>query len=80
MSALSDVTEILFCFSSSDHVKSALVLTPIAGRAFIEQVIFPKLPRAEQLVAEKRILCGVPVAGHVALRFIMEADSLRRRS
>jgi hypothetical protein len=42
-----------------DHVKSGATLTPEAGRAFIEQVIFPTLARAEQLVAEKKILAGV---------------------
>ena len=41
-----------------DHVKSGATLTPEAGRAFIEQVIFATLARAEQLVAEKKILGG----------------------
>jgi|SRR5215471_3162531 len=59
-----------------DHVKSGIVPTPEAGRAFVEQVIFPTLARAEQLVAEKKILAGGPVAGRIALRFILEADSL----
>lgn len=57
-----------------DHVKAGL-LTPEAGRAFIEQVIFPTLARADQLVADKRILAGGPVVGRVALRFVVEADS-----
>jgi muconolactone delta-isomerase len=57
-----------------DHVKAGLS-TPEAGRAFIEQVIFPTLARADQLVAEKRILAGGPVVGRVALRFVVEADS-----
>ncbi|SRR5713101_6860017 len=58
-----------------DHVKSGSVLTPDAGRAFIGQIIFPTLARAEQLVAEKRILSGGAVVGRVALRFIVDADS-----
>jgi hypothetical protein len=31
-----------------------VLLTPEGGRAFVEQVIFSTLARAEQLVAEKR--------------------------
>ncbi len=58
-----------------DHVKSGSALTPDAGRAFIEHIIFPTLARAEQLVAEKKILSGGPVVGRVALQFILEADS-----
>ncbi len=58
-----------------DHVKSGSLSTPEAGRAFIEQVIFPTLARAEQLVAEKKIVSGGPVVGRVALRLIIEADS-----
>jgi hypothetical protein len=58
-----------------DHVKSGNLTAPEAGRAFIEQVIFPTLARAEQLVAEKRILGGGAVVGRISLRFIVEADS-----
>ena len=58
-----------------DHVKSGATLTPEAGRAFIDQVISPTLARAEQLVAEKKILAGGAVVGRIALRFIVEADS-----
>ena len=58
-----------------DHVKSGVLLTPDAGRAFIEQIIFPTLARAEQLVAEKKILAGGLIVGRIALRFIVEADS-----
>jgi muconolactone delta-isomerase len=58
-----------------DHVKWGSAWTPEAGRAFIEQVMFPTLARAEQLVAEKKILCGGPIAGRIALRFIVDADS-----
>ena len=59
-----------------DHVKQGTPLTPEIGRAFIEQTIFPTLARAEELVKEKKILAGGPVLGRVALRFIVEADSL----
>jgi muconolactone delta-isomerase len=58
-----------------DHVKSGTPLGPEAGRTLIEQIIFPTLARAEQLVAEKKILAGGAVLGRVSLRFIVEADS-----
>jgi hypothetical protein len=58
-----------------DHVRTGAPPTPESGRTFIEQVIFPTLARAEQLVAEKKILAGGPVAGRIALRFMIEADS-----
>ena len=58
-----------------DHVRTGAPPTPESGRAFIEQVIFPTLARAEQLVAEKKILAGGPVAGRIALRFMIEAES-----
>jgi hypothetical protein len=58
-----------------DHVRTGPPPTPESGRAFIEQVIFPTLARAEQLVAEKRIVAGGPVAGRIALRLMIEADS-----
>jgi len=59
-----------------DHVKQGTPLTPEIGRAFIEQTIFPTLARAEELVKAKKILAGGPVLGRVALRLILEADSL----
>lgn len=58
-----------------DHVNSGNMVTPESGQAFIENIIFPTLARAEELVAEKKILSGGPVVGRVALRFIIEADS-----
>lgn len=58
-----------------DHVKSGSLATPEAGRAFIEQVIFPTLARADQLVAEKKLIAGGPVIGRVALRLMIDADS-----
>lgn len=59
-----------------DHVKSGLMPTPEVGRAFIEQIIFPTIARAEQLIAEKKILAGGPVTGQISLRLMLEADSL----
>lgn len=58
-----------------DHPKTGQLVTQEASRAFIEQVIFPTLSRAEQLVQEGRIVAGGPVAGRIALRFIAEVDS-----
>ncbi len=59
-----------------DHVKSGSSLTPEQGRAFIEQVIFPTLARAEELVAEGKILGGGAAVGRISLRFLVQADSL----
>ena len=58
-----------------DHVLTGPPPTPESGRTFIEQVIFPTLARAEHLVAERKILAGGPVAGRIALRFMIEAES-----
>src|SRR5262245_6397957 len=58
-----------------DHVNPGRTPTAEDSRTFIEQVIFPTLDRAEQLVAEGTILSGGPVAGEVALRFVVEAES-----
>ena len=58
-----------------DHVKSTVPVTPEAGRAFIERIILPTIARAEQLMAEKKILGGGPVVGRIALRFFVEAES-----
>ena len=59
-----------------DHVRTGPPPTPESGRAFIEQVIFPTLARAEQLAAEKKIVAGGPIAGRIALRLMIEADSV----
>jgi muconolactone delta-isomerase len=59
-----------------DHVKSAAPATPEAGRAFIERVIFPTLARAQALVSEGKIVSGGPVAGRIALRLMVEAESV----
>jgi hypothetical protein len=61
-----------------DHLRSGQNPTPEAGRAFIERVIFPTIARAEQLIAEKKIVAGGPVAGRIALRLILEANSLEQ--
>jgi len=58
-----------------DHVRSGAPLSPEAVRTFIEQIIFPTIARAEQLIDEKKIVSGGPVAGRVALRFMVEAES-----
>jgi len=58
-----------------DHVNSGNIVTPESGQAFIENIILPTLARAEQLVADKRILSGGPVVGRVALRLIVDAES-----
>ena len=56
-----------------DHVKSGAVPTYEEGEAFIEQVILPTLARAEQLIAEKKIVSGGAAAGRIGLRLIAEA-------
>ena len=58
-----------------DLVKSGLPVTPEAGRTFIEPVILPTLARAEELLAEKKIVSGGPVIGRIAIRSIAETDS-----
>ena len=62
-------------FVELDHVRAGVPQTPEGGRSLIEQIILPTLARAEQLVAEKKILAGGPPAGRVALRLIIEAES-----
>ena len=59
-----------------DYVRSGPPPAPEAGIAFIEQVILPTIARAEQLVAEKKIVAGGPVIGRPALRLMVEAGSL----
>jgi len=58
-----------------DRVNPGSTPTPEGGQTFIEQLIFPTLDRAEQLVAEGTILSGGVAVGQIALRFIVEADS-----
>src|SRR5438046_10358425 len=58
-----------------DHVESGNVPSPDAGRGFIEQIIFPTLARLDQLVADKTLVSGGPVAGRGALRLMFEAES-----
>jgi len=58
-----------------DHVRSGALLSPEAARTFIDQIIFPTIARAEQLVDEQKIVSGGPVAGRTALRLMVEAES-----
>jgi muconolactone delta-isomerase len=60
-----------------DHPKTGQRLDAAAARAFVEDVVFPTLDRAEALVSQGCILAGGPVAGSVALRFIAEVESAR---
>ena len=59
-----------------DYARSGPPPGPEAGTAFIEQVILPTIARAEQLVAEKKIVAGGPVIGRIAMRLMVEAGSL----
>ena len=59
-----------------DHVRSGAPLSPQAARTFIEEVIFPTISRGEELVDEGKIVCGRPVARRVALRLMIEAESV----
>ena len=58
-----------------DRVTPDAPMTPEAGRAFIEQVIFPTIARAEELLAGGVIVAGGPVAGRVALKFVLQAEN-----
>lgn len=58
-----------------DHPKTGQSLSADAARAFITNVIFPTLAKAEQLVQEGTLVAGGPVAGRIALRFIAEVDT-----
>jgi muconolactone delta-isomerase len=60
-----------------DHVKTGQPFTAETGRSFIEDVIFPTLARAVQLVQEGRIIAGGPVAGRIALRFIADVETIQ---
>ena len=61
-----------------DHVKTGQPLTQDAARSFIEDIIFPTISRAEQLVKEGRIVAGGPVAGRIAVRFIAEVETAQQ--
>jgi len=58
-----------------DYPQIGMSMSGEASRTFIEDVIFPSLGRAEQLVKEGYILAGGPVAGRIAFRFIVDAES-----
>src|SRR5262245_66607149 len=47
------------------------------GKAFIERLIFPTLERCERLQKEGKILAGGPLAGAIALFFIVRVESPR---
>jgi len=51
-----------------DHVKTTAPATPKAGRAFIEQVIFPTLARGEALMSEKKIAAAKRSLSSTTLR------------
>ena len=61
-----------------DQPMSGQPLSAEAERAFVERVVFPTLDRAEQLVREGCILAGGPVAGRVALRFVVDVESAQQ--
>ena len=60
-----------------DHVKSGMAPPPETTRTFIEKIIFPTIARAEQLIAEKKIVAGGPAMGRIALRLIIDVGSLQ---
>ncbi len=66
------------CLVELDYHVMGQPRTEETARDFIEGVIFPTLARAEQLVKEGRILAGGPVAGRIALRFIVEVESAQQ--
>ena len=61
-----------------DHPKTGQPLSADSARAFVANVITPTLTKAEQLVAEGRIVAGGPVAGRIALRFIADVESVEQ--
>ena len=61
-----------------DQPMSGQPLSDEAARIFVERVIFPTLDRAEQLVREGCILAGGPVAGRIALRFVVDVASAQQ--
>ena len=58
-----------------DHPKSGAASTREEGRRFINEFILPTLDELERLDGENRIVAGGPVAGRIALRFIIEVAS-----
>ena len=61
------------------HLKlasSARPTTAQEGRILAEQFILPTLARCEELVAQKKILAGVPVSGTIAIVLIVEVESV----
>ena len=58
-----------------DRPNPGFPMTNEAARSFMDSVILPTLGRGEQLAAEGLILAGGPVAGRIALRFIVDVES-----
>ncbi len=58
-----------------DHVMKSQPFTEEARRDFIENIIFPTLARAEELVQQGSIVSGGPVAGRIAIRFIADVET-----
>jgi muconolactone delta-isomerase len=58
-----------------DRPNPGFPMTNEAARTFMDSVILPTLGRGEQLAAEGVILAGGPVAGRIALRFIVDVES-----
>lgn len=58
-----------------DYARTGPPPTPESGKFFIETFILPTLTKAEELSAQKRIVAGGPVAGRIALHFMVQAES-----
>ena len=61
-----------------DHHKTGQPFTEDTARAFTERIIFPTLVRAQELVQQGRIVAGGPIAGRIALCFIVDVESAQQ--
>lgn len=61
-----------------DRPNPGFPMTNEAARTFMDSVILPTLGRGEQLAKEGFIVAGGPVAGRIALRFIVDVESAAR--
>lgn len=61
-----------------DHIKTGLQFTEDTARTFIENIIFPTIAKAEQLIQQGRIVAGGPVAGRIAIRFIADVETTQQ--
>lgn len=77
VNAADDSARKMYFLVEMDHVKPVTSPTKEASREFVEQRIFPTLARGEKYVSEEKIVAGGSVAGRIALRFIVAADSLQ---